>query len=194
MGRQIVAVALVLLASVSTTRAQQLVLNGGFEDGYYTSFSDWTIETVGNTGSNCGRDYYAWENGGAHSGSCVAAFSSSEGDDVLSQSIQTVEGQSYRLDFWLKKLGNAANPYDFSASWGDSILTLGNAPQTSEWTEYTYNVTATGFTAPLAFSGQGGLFLDDVSVTPTPEPSTFVLLAIVALGGLFAWRRRRQAA
>jgi len=29
--------------------------------------------------------------------------------------------------------------------------------------------------------------------TPTPEPSTFVLLAITAVG-LFAWRRRRQAA
>jgi len=72
----------------------------------------------------------------------------------------------------------------------------------SEWTEFSYIVPTTGslsivFRAHSFAKGDGwataSLDIDNIRLTPVPEPSTFVLLGIGAIT-LFAWRRRRQAA
>jgi hypothetical protein len=60
----------------------------------------------------------------------------------------------------------------------------------------TYNVkdyAASGDTIPITVNN-GLSYKLDIRFVPVPEPSTLVLLAIAAIGGLFAWRRRRQAA
>jgi hypothetical protein len=49
-----------------------------------------------------------------------------------------------------------------------------------------------GFTAGTG-SGYENHDLINWSFTAAPEPSTLVLLAIAAIGGLFAWRRRQAA-
>lgn len=48
--------------------------------------------------------------------------------------------------------------------------------------------------ADLALTGLGagtGFVVDDLTVTPVPEPSTYGLCGAAALGGLALWRRRR---
>jgi hypothetical protein len=175
--------------------ASSIVLNGGFETGDLTG---WTVShssinsAVGVSGTN------------PHSGLFALAFAGQNqggGDeDGVAELLSTVSGQTYVLNFWLKQeIVPGCQPAgsclynDFSAFWnGVPVMQMSSAPAFG-YTEFAVSVIATGPFSTLSFkaASEPGFFrLDDVSVTPVPEPASVALL----VSGLAAWRgfRRRM--
>jgi len=164
-----------------------LVFNGGFETG---NFSSWNISgsyaCVGT--SVCGGNAFDFgADPGPHSGSYAAylggcgIFSGCGGsiENVLSQTLATVAGQTYTLDFYLAAptYGGTSTPNSFTIRWDSSTVdTIANLVSNS-YIEYSYVVIGSGSDVlefdtanyPTAF------VLDDVSVA-TPEPGTMSLL------------------
>ena len=114
-----IALFVVLLVSfvVAPCGAAELVQNGGFETG---NFSSWTV-TPASVGS-----LIAVNTVDPHTGSYAAAFGAvSTQDDTIAQTLATVAGQSYSISFWL------AHPYnttanDFHVFWGGSQIVSTN--------------------------------------------------------------------
>jgi hypothetical protein len=95
--------------------------------------------------------------------------------------------------------GAQANRDPLTVSWGTQ--TLAAIPvepvsmQSPNWRYLAYNVLATGNTMRLGFStlpNQALPLVDDVSLTPVPEPSVVALLAIGIGGGFAACRRMKD--
>jgi hypothetical protein len=171
--------------------AANLVLNPGFETG---DFTDWIV-----TGNGVSIDTIF-----SNIGCCDAAFSATTTDakaGVLSQTLSTVGGKSYKLSFAvLDEAGFSGDSFTvqfggFSATiTGDMAAPPGNLPSL---------YTAESFTVPgadivsgstvLAFKGLSDPIsginwnLDDASVTAvaTPEPSTWTLLLVAFVAMFF---------
>ena len=124
--------------------AQNLITNGGFENG----FIGWTVAWPPPIGTFLGV-------GGSvvHSGSFSAYFGATgSADDSIMQSVPTVPNQPYQVQFWLDH-SDTDSQNDFSASWnGSPLLSLQNASSFG-WTEYTYTAMAVSGTSSLQFSG-----------------------------------------
>ena len=87
-----------------------LVINGGFET---QDFSGWTIG---------GNTTYASPWGAPHDGLNAAHLGPGGSDGILSQTLQTVAGQHYVLNFWLENLAAGA-PNAFYRQWdGTPVL------------------------------------------------------------------------
>jgi hypothetical protein len=176
-------------ATCGPAAAANLVLNPGFETG---DFTDWTV-----TGDGVAIDTVF-----PNTGCCDAAFSATTTDPnagILSQTLSTVGGKSYKLSFaLLDEAGFSGDSFTvqfggFSATiTGDMAAPPGDLP--SLYTAETFAVPAAdilGGTTVLAFKGlndpTSGIDwnLDDVSVNAvaTPEPGTWTLL-VVAFAGL----------
>ena len=140
------------------TFAANLVPNGGFETG---NFTGWTVVPA-TSGS------YIYVSPPGHTGNYSALFGASGAyDDTISQSLSTIAGQSYSVDFWLyHTLADSEN--DFTASWnGTALLSLTGASAFG-WTQYSYSVTAAAASSTIQFAGRENpayFYLDDVSVT-----------------------------
>src|SRR5215472_12162885 len=117
-----------MLGISGATHASQIT-NGGFENG----FSGWTLSglTCSGTGSNAsaasggcvGMD----SDPGPHSGSAAAYLGTANGNGVVSQSVSTVAGTNYNLDFFLANgaYGGISTPNDLLVQWdGQTLLHL----------------------------------------------------------------------
>jgi N-acetylneuraminic acid mutarotase len=144
-------------------------VNGDFETG---SFSGWTQS--GDLG------FTSVSTTDPHSGTFSAQLGPlSEG--FLDQTIATVVGQTYTVDFWLAQgFFGGTGPNDFSASFaGVTIVSLVNEG-VLPYTHYTMDIAATSTSSNLHFAFSNSpdyWFLDDVCVTastgatPTPTPT-----------------------
>jgi hypothetical protein len=125
-------------------------------------------------GSYAGRD--TWDV--AYTGSVCAYVNMYANGDSVSQTVNTVPGQAYHVDFWI-----ASN----HCCWGPSYLTVSfaNTVGFAEWesdiatpanvfSEHDFITTATSSMSTFRFSGYmdwGTFFIDNVSVTPFPGPA-----------------------
>jgi hypothetical protein len=175
-----------------------LVTNGSFDansPASQTAPAGWTLTLAAS-----GADFFVGSGPGfgALSAPNSANFGSTGNfDDVLSQTLATQVGQTYTVDFWLAH-DDSDSGNDFSASFGGTtLLSLVNT-NSFGYTEYTFNATATGSSTVLSFAGRENpawYDLDNVSVngTATPEPSSYFLVLMIGLAGMFVVARRRQA-
>jgi PEP-CTERM motif len=194
-----VLIAMAALLPAPRAFADNLVVNGGFEDsipypGQGSNIwipNDWTLSDPdpGYTAVECGANT-------AHTGRCAAYFSDVSQTGSFTQTLDTTPGTSYVLSFYLEIIGG---PNQFTVDWGGAqILDLTNAADEG-YTLYTIDVSATSASTDLSFSGlnvPGVSYIDDVSVETvgaTPEPGTFALLGTGLLSCVGLVRRRLRA-
>ena len=132
-----------------------LVTNGGFETGTFTGWTGSAAAAV-----LCGA-------GIQHSGICAAKVF----EGPLGQTVTTVAGGSYALDFWITNPGS-----NFSVSWNGTVI----VPLTVAGTYLSYThiivplLLAAGASSTLEFDTSGGppgLLLDDVNLVLNLPPS-----------------------
>ena len=169
--------AAVSASMVATAFAQNLVLNPGFETGNLTpwvnAFATHPVAVV---------------TGNAHSGTYalqMAALGSTEVYQNLTLAVVPTV-----VDFWAKTTGNGT----LAVFLDSQVVTFGSIAGATGYTEYTYTVTPTAsgqLNIEWTSSIGNTLYLDDVSVTQVPEPSTFVLAGF-GVAGLLTLRRRKS--
>lgn len=185
----VVFAAMAFLLGTSIYASADLVTNGGFETG---TLSSWAVSGSLITEDLIGAD--------AHTGSDSAELATTGTLGSLSQALATTAGHKYHLSFWLANsiVGTPLLPNEFEVKFGSTLLFARPDLDKQSYTNYTFDVTATG-PSILEFDGRndGGHFnLDDVSVTPmtaVPELSSIVGLGgLAALSGLVLLRRSRK--
>jgi hypothetical protein len=161
------------------------ILNGGFESG---DFTDWVV-------SACCTFVEASGGGGyvAEEGNYYAAFGNAIGLGSVSQTFTDTAGSTLDISYFLASNGTTPNEFktDFD---GHTLFDQVDIP-TQPYTEYTFQVAATG-SDTLTFYGQdtpNWLALDAVSVDERaiPEPASAATLCGGLLGMGLMRRRRR---
>jgi hypothetical protein len=175
-----IAILALLLIPCQAAMATNLVLNPGFETG---DFSNWTQS--GNTGYTGIADITTDGPFYVHSGN-YGLFGGPIGSlGYISQDIPTVAGDYYDISFWYKSTGYSLNePNELFVSWGSVTLPVTLFDQVNipaaDWTQYSFNnVSGLAGTTTLTIGLQNdGIWdgLDDISVSPVPEPATLLLL------------------
>jgi hypothetical protein len=158
-----------------TAGAASIVVNGGFETG---DFTGWTQS--GNTGFNGVQ--CPGPSATVAQGNCSAFFGPVGSTGTISQTLTTIVGQSYDIRFAF--LPDGGNPSSFSALFdGFTLLSATNPPASSSFQFLSFVRTANSTSTNLSFTFRddpGFLFLDAVSVeAAVPEPMT---LSLVGLG------------
>ncbi|WP_316202812.1 MULTISPECIES: VCBS domain-containing protein [unclassified Bradyrhizobium] len=143
-----------------------LIQNGSF--GYYNG-NFYTLD--------------AWTVGGAHAVTVVGGRTDGGSADFygasssMSQTISTVVGTTYTVDFYVMTYGTAVT----SAVDGTTLLTT--SAWNFGWTEQTYQFTATSTSTTIKFASGGGAVIDDISV----QPSTVVTPGVEQASGAIAF-------
>jgi hypothetical protein len=137
----------------------QLIQNGGFETG---NFSSWT-EAGNFTDCSVGSSSIA-----VHSGNYGALLGPAGSLGYLSQTLPTLPGHLYLLSLWLDSPDGLA-PNEFLVAWNGTSLFDQTKMAAFGWTNLQFYVTATGSNTAVQFGfrdDQSFLGLDDVSVQP----------------------------
>jgi hypothetical protein len=181
--------ALLFIGGTSIASSANLVTNGSFEQGTLGigSFQGWQtnlgdistfVDSSGKTGSLYGQ---------ASNGLWAAYFGSTaaDGGASISQNLATTVNQGYLLSFDLANDNGGFTPLNsFLVSLGNVVaFSFTNAPN-QNYIHYQYSFVASASSTPLLFSGSNDnsyFELDNVAVTPTPEPATLAFLLLGAL-------------
>jgi hypothetical protein len=185
---------LALVLMLSSQAAADLVVNGGFESGNFTGWTQ-SGDTSFTSVAQSGEHGY-----NAQGGNNYAALGPLFSNGFLSQTLATTAGQSYTFSWYLAS--NGTRPDSFSASWaGATISSQANVPQ-QNYTRYSFTETASSSSTMIRFAftdRYSYLALDTVSVVPNavaaPEPSTAIVGLVGGLGMTgYLWRARRRTA
>jgi hypothetical protein len=163
-----------------SSHGAQLVLNGGFETG---GFSSWTLS--GNTATT-GVDAVA-----PHSGR-FSAFLGPQGSlGFLDQILPTLAGTTYELSYFLQSDGSTPN--EFRAQVNSNILFDQINIPLRPYTQFVFDFVATGSSTDLKFGFRddpGFLRLDDITVntlaTAVPDCSPLAMVGSALLLAIFA--------
>ncbi len=156
------------LALPSAALAEDLVTNGGFEQGGGSSAAGWQ--------THCAEGDYAFAiAGGAHSGTRCLSITAGEGTTQgwarwYSSDLFLVAGATYRLSAWVRTEGETT-----AHVWMPGVTPEFSAylSKTPEWTrvEGTFTAEATGRQGLYLQSRAGGtVYFDDVSITLAEAP------------------------
>lgn len=160
-----------------------LVSNGGFETGDFTS---WSLAAAPGAGcsdfgvSNNPIEAHSGTNAAFFQGTCIGSY------DAFSQDLATTVGQSYTFDFFIETRAKpTAAQRDLQVFWNNGMILDLPGAGTETYTEYTFDEIATGPSTTIQFQGYNQPntdFVDDISVVQAagsvaaPEPSTALLL------------------
>ena len=129
--------------------------------------------------------------------------------DGVSQAIATTAGQTYNVSFWVGNqsgVGTFGHYYtlpstvDFQVDGGplDAFTNTNTVANGIQWTQFETTFTATSDSTTIAFMngtpvGDHYAGLDDVSVSPVPEPATWavMLVGLFGAGTMVRGSRRR---
>jgi choice-of-anchor C domain-containing protein len=206
-AHRLVLLGAVYFCNASSQAIPPIIMNGSFESapgGSYpiypgeTSLTGWTIESGSVDSVNAFQ---------AHDGVMSVDLDGYYEVGAISQNVGTTSGFSYLLSFWMA--GNPASNLvgappikSLQVFWGGaaqgifSFDVTGKTDFNMGWTQHQLVLLATGPLTNLKFaslSAPGSAFgpmIDDVSLTPVPEPSSCLLLA----GGVAALLIRKKRA
>jgi hypothetical protein len=174
-------------APIGNEVGPNLVSNGGFESG----LTGWSASGFQLQGFDYGIDSMS------HSGSSSFQGGAIDSLGFLTQTLATVPGTAYNIDFWLASDGFFEN--ELRVLWnGQTVYDKADLfPQ--GFTQVVIDPLATSTFTTLSFGfrdDSGFLHIDDVSVRAVaaiPEPSDFALMAVGLAFLVNATRRRRAA-
>jgi hypothetical protein len=213
-----------LLSASGAASAANLLSNGGFEndDAVSTAYPYYNIGPDLHSDPQGGADFavpsdFGWTvsngnvdiityttygpapaNGGLSGLDLVGYGSTGE----ISQTINTVAGQSYDVSFVFENNPGFADPTAAVVVNFGSIGTVTGVGGLGGWQTYTNTFQATGPTTTFSLNetlggSNGGVFLDNISITSAvPEPATWalMLLGFGAIGWTLRGSRGKQAA
>ncbi|QNN64339.1 PEPxxWA-CTERM sorting domain-containing protein [Sphingomonas rhizophila] len=176
--------ALVLASASASEASDNLIANGGFETGDFTSWI------------TAGDSAFTGVNGFAtHSGDFAAYFSSNN-PFTISQDFTTDIGRSYTFGFWAWSVQTSSSERLSFLINGDAIITLLPWPN-RPFTYFEYTWTAISEVTQIGFTSSRGTYrLDDITVLaapplPAPEPGTWAMM-LLGFGAIGAGLRRRR--
>jgi len=206
-----------LVTAAGSANAADLIVNGGFNNGGTVAAPGGGFTTLGSgSGAMTG-----WTVSGGDIDWIRGYWQSADGDGfsvdlngntpgAVSQTINTVSGQTYHLTFDLSANPDSTVDSTRVAVLGANGSTIGTAdytltPANSKanmlWQGQTFDFMANSGTTVISFTSGNtvgdccyGAAIDNVAVAGVPEPATWGLMTLgVGLAG-FALRRRRSAA
>lgn len=190
---------LILLCVAVSAQASPIFYDGfnGISDPMFTTVNlggtigPWTV-------SNGSVDWIStyWQPAGGNGSIDIAG----NGPGALSTTLSTVAGQSYTLSFYLAGNPDGGDPNKFlQVQVGNlnqvfTFDTSGHSHNSMGWTLMSVSFIATAdntltFSSPTVGSPYGAA-LDEVTVSPVPEPATYAL-ALLGLASIGLFRRRR---
>lgn len=203
------------IAISSNAGAASLLTNGDFEDPIISDSCCTTTVTPGSIPGwhvtagdiNIVNGTYASSPSGtnlAYNGNQYLDLIGESGGGAIAQSFATTLRQTYRLKFAYSHnlfggLGSASANYQVGTLGGTVVHSSGNRGNL-DWKTFSGDFKGTGSPMTLAFTNtvgdsNAGVFLDGVSISAVPEPSTWAMFILgFGIVGAAARRRRRPVA